>query len=69
MTKTYSKLRGRIVELYGSQKQFAKAIGLSEQSVVAKLNCRSDFSQSDIIKWCNILKIDTNEVASYFFEN
>lgn len=69
MTKTYSKLRGRIVELYGSQKQFAKTIGLSEQSVVAKLNCRSDFSQSDIIKWCNILKIDTNEVASYFFEN
>lgn len=61
------KLKGRIVELYGSQRAFSDKIGLTEQSITAKLNGRSQFSQADIIKWCTALEIEKDEVADYFF--
>lgn len=67
MAKSYSKLRGRIVEIFGNQRAFAKEIGLSEQSVTSKLNERSDFSQDDIIKWCELLKIEAKDIGDYFF--
>ena len=67
MAKTYNKLRGKIVEMYGSQKSFAEALKLSEQSVTAKLNGRSEFSQKDIIKWCDVLGIDAEHITDYFF--
>lgn len=61
------KLKGRIVELFGSQRAFSDKIGLTEQSITAKLNGRSQFSQADIVKWCNALEIEKDEVADYFF--
>ena len=64
---SYNKLRGRIVELFGSQKEFSKRIGLSEQSITAKLNGRSDFSQDDILIWSNSLQIKLEEIGIYFF--
>lgn len=67
MAKTYNKLRGKIVEMYGSQKSFAEALNLSEQSVTAKLNGRSEFSQKDIIKWCEVLGINAEHITDYFF--
>ncbi len=67
MSFKYNKLRGRIVEIFGSQALFSKRIGLSEQSVTAKLAGRSMFSQSDIITWCNALDIDQNDIGLYFF--
>lgn len=67
MAKTYSKLRGRIVEVYGSQRAFGKQLKLSEQSITAKLNGRTEFSQDDIVKWCNLLGIEAKEVGDYFF--
>lgn len=67
MRTIYNKLRGRIVELYGSQKKFASEISLSEQSITAKLNGRSDFTQEDILKWSNALKISKEEIGTYFF--
>lgn len=67
MAKTFNKLRGKIIEVYGSQKDFAKALGISEQSVTAKLNKRTDFSQGDIIKWCSLLGIAKEEINHYFF--
>lgn len=29
----YSKLKGKIVEIFGSQKKFAEAMGLSERTI------------------------------------
>ncbi|RHU80474.1 DUF739 family protein [Clostridiaceae bacterium OM08-6BH] len=63
----YRKLRGRIIEIYGSQKKFSETIDLSEQSITAKLNGRSDFSQADILKWSDALLIDKNDIGTYFF--
>ena len=63
----YRKLRGRIIDIYGSQKKFSETIDLSEQSITAKLNGRSDFSQADILKWSDALLIDKNDIGTYFF--
>ena len=65
--KTYPKLRGKIIEVYGSQNAFAKAIGKSEQTVIAKFKGKSAFSQADIIAWSNALDITKDEVGTYFF--
>ena len=62
-------LRGRIIQKYGSQGKFARALGNTEQTVTAKLNGRSQFSQDDIIKWCNALDIEGPSIGEYFFEN
>lgn len=63
----YSKLKGRIVEKFGSQGRLAKHLEISEQTVTAKLNGRSRFTQEDIIAWCNALDIDAENVGDYFF--
>ena len=65
----FNELRGRIVEICGSQRCFSDKIGLSEQSVTAKLNGRSEFSMDDIVTWCNALNIDKSEIGTYFFGN
>jgi len=67
--KEHSKLRGKIVEKYGTQAVFAERIGKTEQSVTAKLNGRSQFSQEDVVTWSNALGILVNEVGEYFFAN
>lgn len=69
MQKEHSKLRGKIVEKYGTQAVFAERIGKTEQSVTAKLNGRSQFSQEDVVTWSNALGILVNEVGEYFFAN
>lgn len=60
-------LRVRIIQKYGSQARFAKSIGKTEQTVTAKLNDRSQFTQGDILEWCNALDITAEDVGKYFF--
>lgn len=67
MPYEYNKLKGRIVERFGSQGNFASKIGLSENSVSRKLNCKIGFSQSDMVKWGDILGITQDEYPEYFF--
>lgn len=64
---TYNKLRGRIVEVCGTQSEFAKRVGQSEQIVTAKLSGKSAFTQDNIISWCTVLDIDQNDIGNYFF--
>ena len=63
----YKKLKGRIVEKYGTQKEFAQHINLSTVSVSQKLNEIKGFSQKDIEKWAEALDIPKEEYAAYFF--
>ena len=62
-----NKLRGRIVEKFGSLSNFANKVGLTPTSVSNKLNGHTDFTRMEIIKWCDLLKIDSSEVEAYFF--
>ena len=63
----YSKLRGKIKEIFGSEGNFAKAMGFSRATLSAKLNNTVDFSQSEIDKACSLLLIDSNSIDKYFF--
>lgn len=63
----YSKLRGRIIEKFGTCRKFASSIGTSEHSVSFKLTGRSMFSQHDIIKWSESLDIGQEDIPAYFF--
>lgn len=63
----YRKLRGRIVEKYGTQGNFAKANKISDRSMSLKLNNRIGFSQKEIVLWCNQLDIPIDSIPTYFF--
>lgn len=68
MSFEYAKLKGRIVEKYGTREKFADIIGLSTTSLSLKLNGKTSFSQSDILLWCRALDIDVKkEAGQYFF--
>lgn len=67
MELNYGKLKGRIVEKFGTQKNFVKAINRSERTVSLKLSGKIDFTQGDILIWCNALDIELIEIPSYFF--
>jgi transcriptional regulator with XRE-family HTH domain len=67
MSYEYNKLRGRIVEMYGTQEAFARKIGISRNSLSLKMTGKTSFSQADIIKWSELLDIKPNEIGQYFF--
>lgn len=64
----YKKLRGRIVEKYGTQEKFARAIGISETALSKKMQCKTGISQSDICLWSKLLNIRPEEYGEYFFK-
>lgn len=64
---SYSKLKGRITERYGTQVNFAKKLGISKNSMSKKLTGKTEFSQSDIEKWSELLGIGKGEYEEYFF--
>ena len=63
----YAKLRGRIVEKFGSQSAFAKKIVWREALLSAKLNNKSEWSLQEIMKACELLEIPASEAHLYFF--
>lgn len=63
----YSKLEGKITEIYKTNYKFAEALGVSKASLSAKLNNKVDFTQSEIQKSIILLKIPEDEVSLYFF--
>lgn len=67
MAYDYSKLRGRIVEKFGSQLEFSKAMGWSERTTSLKLNCEVYWKQPEISKAARLLDIPDNELQVYFF--
>ena len=64
---SYSKLKGRIVERDGTQANFACKLGISKNSMSKKLTGKTEFSQSDIIRWAELLGIEKGEYEEYFF--
>lgn len=63
----YRKLRGRIVEKYGTQSNFARINKMSDRSMSLKLNNGIGLSQKEIISWCNQLDIPMDSIPAYFF--
>ena len=63
----YAKLRGRIIEFFGTQGAFAQAIGWSEKSVSDWLNNKKYFPYEAILSSVEVLEIQHADVGSYFF--
>ena len=67
MQYNYAKLKGRIIEICGTQQEFAKRINLSERTVSATLNNQVSWKQSEILKAVEILMIPEDQIQIYFF--
>ena len=63
----YSKLKGRIREIFDTQSAFADAMGISAITLSAKLNNKVQWKSSEIDKACELLKIAKEEIPIYFF--
>ena len=67
MNWNYQKLRGRIKEICGTQDVFADMLGIGRVSLSKRLNNLLEFSQDEIYKSCEILKINPVDIPTYFF--
>ncbi len=68
----YSMLRGRIRELFGSEKNFAERlrktdVTMSTGTFNSRINGYTYFKQPEIETICELLNIDLKEVKIYFF--
>ena len=63
----YSKLKGLIVEKYGTQSKFAEALGVAPLTVSRKLNGETGFDRDDILIWSKLLDIKIEDISDYFF--
>ena len=66
-TFDYSKLRGRIVEMFGTIGKFAEASGIRAEQFTSAFNQKRTFTQSEIIRICELLDIPDAEIGLYFF--
>lgn len=67
MPKRYAKLRGRIVEKYGTISAFCEEIGMSRQGFSKKLSGKVPFTSEQIVEYSQILDIRPKEMCDYFF--
>lgn len=67
MAFNFSKLKGRIIEKYGSQTEFVKKFGISDTTFSMKMNNKVRFTSDDIVKICDMLDIPEKDIGAYFF--
>ena len=67
MAFDYSKLRGRIVEKFGTLGAFSDAMNINRSTIATRFNGESAWRQDDIIKACELLGIETADIPAYFF--
>lgn len=68
MVFDFSKLRGRIVEKFGTCAAFAVAVGLPESSISSRLSNRVKIDSEEIMRWSqpDLLDIPASELHIYF---
>lgn len=66
----YSKLKGRIIEKFGSQKAFAEACGFAENTISKKLSGQMAVTTADIENWSSpeLLAIPAIDYPDYYFK-
>lgn len=66
MSYDYGKLKGRIVEIFGTQKKFAESIGFSERTLSLKLNNKVAWKQTRFPRHKNFLKLKIKKLTIIF---
>lgn len=64
----YSKLCGKITEVFKHNYVFASAMGMDNSTLSSKLNNKTDWKREEIEKACELLQIPIEEVHLYFFK-
>lgn len=64
---SYAKLKGKILEVFGTQAAFAEALGINKATLNGKLNNRSQWSSNEIAKACDLLGVSLCDAHLYFF--
>ena len=65
----HSKLLGRIIEKFGSQKALCAHIGWTESKLSARLNNLVQFDADEIYMLADVLDIPAEEIPAYFFSS
>lgn len=63
----YSKLKGKIKEVYGTQENFASAMLMSTVTLSAKLNNKTSWTQAEMNLACDLLSIPYEFIPVIFF--
>jgi hypothetical protein len=63
----YSKLKGRIVEKFGTIAEFSTHLSISKVSLSMKLNNKIEISRKDIMEWSKLLDIVPEEYGYFYF--
>lgn len=63
----YSKLRGKIKEIYGSEKKLAEEMKIDPATLSRKLNNPNGLKTTDVQVMIEMLHIEPKEVYEYFF--
>lgn len=67
MNFDYSKFKGKIRELDMTQSQFARAIGITEQTLNLRFKNKRPFTQTEIFKTMKIFNEPIENAKLYFF--
>lgn len=62
-----SKLRGKIRENFGSEYAFGEGLGMALSTLSSKLNNKSEFTRSEILRIVKLLNLKKEEVYDVFF--
>ena len=67
MPFNYNKLKGKIIEVYGTQAKFAEAMEWSERTLSLKMQGKRPWKQTDICKALSLLNLKEDDIQEYFF--
>lgn len=63
----YKRLKLKIKEVFDTQENFAKAMGMSKTALNQRLNGSVEWKTSEIAKACGLLGISITDAHLYFF--
>lgn len=63
----YKKLKLKIKEVFDTQENFAKAMGMGYTGLNFRLNGKTDWKTAEIAKACDLLGVPLAEAHLYFF--
>lgn len=64
----YSKMKGKIKELGLTQSDFAKKIGITEQTLSLRFSNKRPFRQDEIMKIMSLFSEPLENIYIYFFD-
>ena len=64
---SYTKLKGKIIEVFGTNYKFAIAMKMDRTSLSAKLHNKTPWKREEIERACEVLGIPIEDVYLYFF--